>query len=257
MKVVILAGGFGTRLSEETDVKPKPMVEIGGMPILWHIMKIYSTYGFNDFIICLGYKGFLIKEFFANYYLHLSDVTIELSSGKISIHNCKSEEMKVTLIDTGIYTQTGGRIKKVGKYIGKETFMMTYGDGLADINILELIKFHRKMKRYGTITAVRPPGRFGSLDIGKEGNVLKFEEKPLGDRSWINGGFFVLEPEILDYIEDDNTFWEREPLHDLARNNNLSAFRHTGFWKPMDTLREKRLLENLWKNGNAPWKIWD
>jgi glucose-1-phosphate cytidylyltransferase len=257
MKVVILAGGLGTRLSEETEIKPKPMVEIGGKPIIWHIMKTYSTQGFNEFIVCLGYKGFLIKEYFANYFLHLSDVTIELSTGNIKVHDCKSEDIKMTLIDTGIQTQTGGRIKRIGKYIGDESFMLTYGDGLADINIVDLLNFHRKNKKLATVTTVSPPGRFGALVLGKNNEVTKFEEKPLGDGGWINGGFFVLEPEVLNYIADDNTFWEREPMSNLAKNGQLSAFKHTGFWKPMDTLRDKTELENLWNSGKAPWKIWD
>ena len=256
MKVVILAGGLGTRLSEETEIKPKPMVEIGGMPILWHIMKIYSSQGYNDFIICLGYKGFLIKEYFANYFLHLSDITIELSTGKTKVHNCKSEKMTMTLIDTGINTQTGGRIKRVREYIGNETFMLTYGDGLADININNLLKLHKENNKLATITAVRPPGRFGSLILGNNNEVIKFEEKPSGDGSWINGGFFVLEPEILNYIEDDNTYWERKPIVKLASEGQLSAYEHLGFWKPMDTLRDKTELENLWNSGKAPWKIW-
>ena len=257
MKVVILAGGLGTRISEETEIRPKPMVEIGGMPILWHIMKIYSSQGFNEFIICLGYKGFLIKEYFANYFLHLSDITIELSTGNTEVHDCKSEKIKMTLIDTGIQTQTGGRIKRVGKYIGTETFMLTYGDGLADINIKNLLKFHKENKKLGTITAVRPPGRFGSLILRNNNEVINFEEKPSGDGGWINGGFFVLEPEVLNYIEDDNTCWEREPMVNLATEGQLSAYKHEGFWKPMDTLRDKTELENLWSSGKAPWKIWD
>jgi glucose-1-phosphate cytidylyltransferase len=257
MKVVILAGGLGTRLSEETEIRPKPMVEIGGKPIIWHIMKIYSTQGFNEFIVCLGYKGFLIKEYFANYFLHLSDVTIELSTGNIKVHDCKSEDIKMTLIDTGIQTQTGGRIKRIGKYIGDESFMLTYGDGLADINIVDLLNFHRKNKKLATVTTVSPPGRFGALVLGKNNEVIKFEEKPLSDGGWINGGFFVLEPEVLNYIADDNTFWERDPMANLALNGQLSAFKHTGFWKPMDTLRDKTELENLWNSGKAPWKIWD
>jgi glucose-1-phosphate cytidylyltransferase len=257
MKVVILAGGLGTRLSEETEIRPKPMVEIGGKPIIWHIMKIYSTQGFNEFIVCLGYKGFLIKEYFANYFLHLSDVTIELSTGNIKVHDCKSEDIKMTLIDTGIQTQTGGRIKRIGKYIGDESFMLTYGDGLADINIVDLLNFHRKNKKLATVTTVSPPGRFGALVLGKNNEVTKFEEKPLSDGGWINGGFFVLEPEVLNYIADDNTFWERDPMANLAINGQLSAFKHTGFWKPMDTLRDKTELENLWNSGKAPWKIWD
>ena len=256
MKVVILAGGLGTRLSEETEVRPKPMVEIGGMPILWHVMKIYSSQGFNEFIICLGYKGFLIKEYFANYFLHLSDVTIELSTGKINVHNCKSEDIKLTLIDTGISTQTGGRIKRVKEYIGNETFMLTYGDGLADINIKNLLKLHKENKKLATVTAVRPPGRFGSIILGDNNEVIKFEEKPSGDGGWINGGFFVLEPEILNYIEDDNTYWEREPMANLASKGQLSAYEHSGFWKPMDTIRDKTELQNMWDSGKAPWKIW-
>ena len=257
MKVVILAGGLGTRLSEETEIKPKPMVEIGGMPILWHIMKIYSSQGFSEFIICLGYKGYLIKEYFVNYFLHLSDITIELSSGKINVHNCKSEKISMTLIDTGIQTQTGGRIKRIGKYIGNEAFMLTYGDGLADINIKNLLKFHKENNKLATITAVRPPGRFGSLIFGNNNEVTKFEEKPSGDGGWVSGGFFVLEPEILNYIEDDNTYWEREPIVNLASEGQLSAYKHEGFWKPLDTLRDKTELENLWNSGKAPWKIWD
>lgn len=233
------------------------MVEIGGKPIIWHIMKIYSTQGFNEFIVCLGYKGFLIKEYFANYFLHLSDVTIELSTGNIKVHDCKSEDIKMTLIDTGIQTQTGGRIKRIGKYIGDESFMLTYGDGLADINIVDLLNFHRKNKKLATVTTVSPPGRFGALVLGKNNEVTKFEEKPLSDGGWINGGFFVLEPEVLNYIADDNTFWEREPMANLALNGQLSAFKHTGFWKPMDTLRDKTELENLWNSDKAPWKIWD
>ena len=254
--MVILAGGLGTRLSEETEVKPKPMVEIGGMPILWHIMKIYSSQGFNEFIICLGYKGFIIKEYFANYYLHLSDVTIELSTGKIKVHNCKSEEIRLTLIDTGISTQTGGRIKRVGEYIGNETFMLTYGDGLANINAIDLLNFHKRNKKLATVTAVRPPGRFGSLVLN-DNEVLKFAEKPLGDGGWINGGFFVLEPEVLNYVKDDNTLWEREPMTNLALDGQLSAYKHLGFWKPMDTIRDKTELQNLWDSGKAPWKIWE
>jgi glucose-1-phosphate cytidylyltransferase len=257
MKVVILAGGLGTRISEETETRPKPMIEIGGMPIIWHIMKIYSTQGFDDFIICLGYKGFIIKEYFANYFLHLSDVTIELSTGNIKVHNCKSEKIKMTLIDTGIQTQTGGRIKRIEEYIGNESFMLTYGDGLADINIKNLLKYHKENNKIATITAVRPPGRFGSLILGSNNEVIKFAEKPSGGESWINGGFFVLEPEILNYIEGDNTYWEREPMINLATEGQLSAYVHSGFWKPMDTLRDKTELENLWNSGKAPWKIWD
>ncbi len=256
MKTVILAGGFGTRLSEETELKPKPMVEIGGLPIILHIMKYYTGFGFNEFIICVGYKGYLIKEYFTNYFLHLSDITIELSTGKIHVHNCKSEDMKVTLVDTGINTQTGGRIKRIQKYINNETFMLTYGDGLSDININKLLDYHYKNKKFATVTAVQPPGRFGTLKIIGNGIVESFNEKPAGDGAWINGGFFVLEPEIFDYIKDDNTYWEREPMENLAKDNQLAAYIHKGFWRPMDTLRDKLELEKIWQNGNAPWKNW-
>ena len=257
MKIVILAGGLGSRLSEETMSKPKPMVEIGGMPILWHIMKIYSAYGFNEFVVCLGYKGYMIKEYFANYFLHLSDVTVELATGKLKIHNCKSEDLIVTLIDTGLNTQTGGRIKRVESYIGNETFLLTYGDGLADININDLVDFHKKHRKLVTVTAVRPPGRFGTLVLGESSHITKFEEKPVGDGGWVNGGFFVLKPKVLDYIEGDETYWERDPLESLAKNNELVAYKHTGFWKPMDTLRDKRELEKAWDSGKAPWKVWE
>lgn len=256
MKVVILAGGFGTRLSEETDLRPKPMVEIGGKPILWHIMKIYSTYGFNDFIICLGYKGYMIKEYFANYFIHNSDITISLKENTIQVHNNYCEPWRVTLVDTGLNTQTGGRIKRVQKYIGNETFMATYGDGVGDINLRDLLDFHRKHGKYATVTAVQPSGRFGALDINDGNLVVSFEEKPKGDKAWINGGFFVLEPEIFDYIDGDDTIWERESLVKLARDGQLVAFKHYGFWKPMDTLRDKRELEELWNSGNPPWKVW-
>ena len=255
MKVVILAGGFGTRLSEETDVKPKPMVEIGGKPILWHIMKIYSAYGFNDFVICLGYKGYVIKEYFANYFLHMSDVTIDLKNNQIEVHNVKAEPWKVTLIDTGLNTMTGGRIKRIQPYVGDETFMLTYGDGVGNINIKELLEFHKKHGKYATLTAVQPSGRFGALDLDKN-EIKAFKEKPKGDGAWINGGFFVLEPQIFEYIEGDETIWEREPLENLARDGQLMAYKHTGFWHPMDTLRDKRKLETLWETGSAPWKIW-
>ena len=257
MKVVILAGGLGTRLSEETELKPKPMVEIGGKPILWHIMKIYSHFGFNDFIICLGYKGYIIKEYFANYFIHRSDLTIELKNNHIEVHNSHCEPWRVTLIDTGLNSQTGGRIKRVQNFIGKETFMMTYGDGVGDVKITELIEFHKKHRKYATVTAVQPSGRFGALNIDHKSFVLNFEEKPKGDRSWINGGFFVLEPEIFNYIKDDYTMWEREPLEKLANDQQLIAYKHYGFWKPMDTLRDKRELEALWDSGSPPWKIWD
>ncbi|KAA0257625.1 glucose-1-phosphate cytidylyltransferase [Deferribacter autotrophicus] len=256
MKVVILAGGFGTRLSEETDIKPKPMVEIGGKPILWHIMKIYSHYGFNDFIICLGYKGYVIKEYFANYFLHMSDVTIDLKNNQIDVHNVKAESWKVTLVDTGLSTMTGGRIKRIKDYVGNKPFMLTYGDGVGNINIKELLEFHRRHGKYATLTAVQPSGRFGSLDL-EESQVKAFKEKPKGDGAWINGGFFVLEPQIFNYIKGDETIWEREPLENLAKEGQLMAYKHVGFWKPMDTLRDKRELESLWQSGNPPWKVWE
>ncbi len=256
MKVVILAGGFGSRLSEETDLKPKPMVEIGGKPMLWHIMKIYSHYGFNDFIICLGYKGYVIKEYFANYFLHQSDVTIDIKSNRVDVHYSKAEPWRVTLIDTGLNTMTGGRIKRIEKHVNS-TFMLTYGDGVADINIKELIKYHKKNKKYATITAVQPSGRFGAVSINEDGVVESFFEKPKGDNAWINGGFFVLEPEVFNYIKNgDNEIWEKAPLEELARDGQLVAYKHSGFWKCMDTLRDKIELENLWNTDRAPWKVW-
>lgn len=259
MKVVILAGGLGTRLSEETDVKPKPMVEIGGKPILWHIMKIYSRYGFNEFIICLGYKGYVIKEYFANYFLHQSDVTIEIKNNKrhIEVHSCKAEEWRITLVDTGLNTMTGGRIKRVAHYIGKETFLLTYGDGVSDVDISQLVQFHKSHGKYATVTAIQPAGKFGALEIGDNNQILSFQEKPKGDGAWVNGGFFVLEPEVLDYISGDDTFWEREPLETLAKNKQLVAYKHHGFWKCMDTLRDKYELEQLWSTGKAKWKVWE
>jgi len=257
MNVVILAGGFGARLSEETEIRPKPMVEIGGKPILWHIMKIYSYYGFYDFVVCLGYKGYVIKEFFSNYFLHQSDVTIDIKNNKIEIHDCKAEPWKVTLIDTGLNTMTGGRIKRVHKYVNNETFMLTYGDCLGNINVIELLNFHKKHGKYVTITAVQPPGRFGALNLNDGNHVLSFLEKPKGDRGWINGGFFVLEPEIFDYIKGDEIVLEREPLENLAKDGKLVAYKHTGFWHPMDTLRDKNYLESLFQSGNAPWKIYE
>jgi len=256
MKVVILAGGFGTRLSEETDLRPKPMVEIGGKPILWHIMKIYSHYSFNDFVICLGYKGYVIKEYFANYFLHQSDVTINLKDNNMEIHQSKAEPWKITLVDTGINTMTGGRIKRIQKYIGNESFMLTYGDGVGDIDIQALLKFHEMHKKYATVTSVQPSGRFGALNLDNKKNVLSFQEKPKGDGAWINGGFFVLEPAIFDYIHADDTVWEKEPLEKLAHDGQLVAYTHIGFWQPMDTLREKNNLEELWKTEKAPWKVW-
>jgi len=257
MKCVILAGGLGTRISEETYLKPKPMIEIGNRPILWHIMKIYSSHGINNFIICCGYKGYVIKEYFANYFLHMSDVTFNMNDNSMKVHNSKSEPWSVTLIDTGEHTMTGGRLKRVREYIkDDESFCFTYGDGLGDINISELINFHKKHKRLATLTAARPPGRYGALEINQSNFVERFKEKPEGDGSWINGGYFVLNPSVLDYVENDETSWEMEPLMNLAKSNQLAAFKHTGFWQPMDTLREKTLLNNLWKNNKAPWKTW-
>lgn len=256
MKVVILAGGFGTRLSEETDIKPKPMIEIGEKPVLWHIIKIYSYYGFNDFIICLGYKGYIIKEYFSNYFLHQSDVTMDLEKNSMEIHQSKAEPWKITLVDTGLNTMTGGRIKRVQKYINDETFMLTYGDGVGSINISELFEFHKKHNKFATVTAVQPSGRFGALNLDKQANVLAFQEKPQGDNAWVNGGFFVLEPQIFNYIEGDETLWERKPVENLAKDGELIAYKHSGFWHAMDTLRDKNYLEQLWKSGQAPWKIW-
>lgn len=255
MKAVILAGGLGTRLSEETTIKPKPMIEIGGLPILWHIMKIYSCYGIKEFIICCGYKGYLIKEYFANYYLHSRDFTVDLQKNSITTHNVDSEDWKVTLVDTGKDTLTGGRLARVKEYIGNETFCFTYGDGLADVNISKLIDFHFKKGRKATLTAVQPPGRFGSLAF-ERGRVLGFNEKPKGDGNWINGGFFVLQPETKDFIENDFCSWEQKPMQKLAELNQLSAFHHSGFWQPMDTLRDKMVLQDLWESNKAPWKIW-
>ena len=257
MKVVILAGGMGTRLSEETDLKPKPMAEIGTKPMLWHIMKIYSHYGFNDFVLCLGYKGYMIKEYFANYFLHQADVTIDMKNNSMEVHHKKAEPWKVTLVDTGLNTMTGGRIKRVQEYLGKEPFMLTYGDGVADIDLGKLTAYHRKKGGYATITAIQNVGRFGALDITSDGSATAFHEKPTGDGAWINGGFFVLEPKIFDYIkEGDSSIWERKPLERLSADGRLNAYRHKGFWKCMDTLRDKTELESLWQSGNAPWKIW-
>lgn len=258
MKIVILAGGLGTRLTEETTVRPKPMVEIGGKPILWHIMKIYAHYGYNDFIICLGYKGHIIKEYFINYYLYNSDLTVEVSSNNLEVHYSTSESFKVTLVDTGIDTNTAGRIQRIQKYIGNEPFMLTYGDGVSDINIPELLTFHKSHGRLATLSSIRMPGRFGNLDTNKKGIVNRFEEKPDGDGMWINGGFFVLEPGIFKYLEGDmdNVQLEREPLGRIAKDGELAAYRHKGFWKCMDALRDKIELEELWEKGNAPWKIW-
>lgn len=257
MKVVILAGGLGTRIGEETGVRPKPMIELGERPILWHIMKIYSHYGFNKFIICVGYKGYQIKEYFANYFLHESDVTFKFAGGETRVvHSHTAEPWEVTIVDTGIETQTGGRIKRVKKYLENKTFMLTYGDGVANVNIKELLRFHRSHKKLATVTAVRPLGRFGALSIRSDNRVSKFEEKTEGTNSWINGGFFVLEPKVIDYIEGDHVPFEGDPLRKLAKEDQLMAYKHDGFWQPMDTLREKRLLEDLWNSGKAPWKIW-
>lgn len=257
MKVVILAGGLGTRLSEETDLKPKPMVEIGEYPIIWHIMKIYSYFGFNDFIICLGYKGYLIKEYFANYFLHRADVEVDIQNNEIKYLNSAKETWKISLIDTGLNTMTGGRIKRVRKYLNNKTFMLTYGDGLSNVNITNLVKFHQNRKKIATVTAVQPAGRFGSLSIGSEDNISSFLEKPPGDNSWVNGGFFVLEPEVIDFIDGDETVWEREPLEKISQNRQLVAYKHGGFWHPMDTLRDKNYLNQIWKSGTAPWKVWN
>ena len=257
MKAVILAGGYGTRISEETTVKPKPMVEIGDKPILWHIMKIYAAHGISDFIICLGYKGYIIKEYFANYWLYRSDVTFDMRNNKTEIHQNGAEPWKVTLVDTGENTMTGGRIKRVRNYIGDETFCLTYGDGVTDVNIKDLIDFHRDQKALATLTAVQSPGRFGAFKLEQnQHKISAFKEKPKGDGAWINGGFFVVEPSIIDHIKDDSTVWEREPLEKLAHDGELAAYKHQGFWQPMDTLRDKNVLEELWQSGKAPWKIW-
>ena len=256
MKAIILAGGLGTRISEESHLKPKPMIEIGGKPILWHIMKMYSQYGVNDFVICLGYKGYYIKEYFSNYFLHMSDVTFCMRDNSMEIHQKFAEPWKVTLVDTGEGTMTGGRLKRVASYIEDETFCFTYGDGVADVNISELIEIHKSSGRQATVTAIQPPGRYGALHIDN-GSVHHFQEKPAGDGAWINGGFFVLEPSVLDLIDGDDTVWEQRPLQQLAAKGELSAFQHDGFWQAMDTLREKNLLEDLWSSNKAPWKSWE
>lgn len=256
MKAVILAGGLGTRISEETIVKPKPMVEIGGKPILWHIMKIYSAHGVNEFVICLGYKGYIIKEYFANYFLHMSDVTFDMSHNRMEVHNNSAEPWRVTLVDTGDATMTGGRLLRVADYVKNEDFFcMTYGDGVGDINISKTLDFHRTHGKLATLTATQPPGRFGALGIEDE-QVHAFQEKPTGDGGWINGGFFVLAPQVLEYIEGDDSIWERTPLERLAAASELMAYKHDGFWQPMDTLRDKHHLEELWQSGKAPWKSW-
>ncbi len=255
MKAVILAGGLGSRISEETHNKPKPMVHIGGKPILWHIMKIFSAYGINEFIICLGYKGYMIKEYFNNYFLHMSDVTIDVEHKKLEVHENHAESWRVTLIDTGATTMTGGRLKRVRNYLGNEDFCFTYGDGVADVDIGNLIKFHKSQGKLATVTAVQPPGRYGALNL--DGSAVKgFLEKPLGDGGWINGGFFVLSPKVIDYIDRDETSWEAEPMQQLANEGNLSAYFHKGYWQPMDTLRDRRQIERLWLSGDAPWKTW-
>jgi glucose-1-phosphate cytidylyltransferase len=255
VKAVLLAGGLGNRLSEETDTKPKPMVEIGGKPILWHIMKIYSAHGINEFIICVGYKGYIIKEYFANYFLHMSDVTFDILNNKMVPHQVSAEPWKITLVDTGANTLTGGRLKRVADYLDNEDFCFSYGDGLGNIDVTESIKFHKSHGKLATVTAVQPPGRFGALRLNKN-KVTGFREKPIDDGGWINGGFFVLSPKVLSYIDGDNTVWERDPMENLASEDNLMAFMHQSFWQPMDTLREKKQLEELWESGKAPWKIW-
>ena len=258
MKVVIFAGGLGTRISEETDVRPKPMVEIGGKPILWHIMKMYSHYGYNDFIICLGYKGYIIKEYFMNYFLHNSDITIDIGKNSVEVHDTNSEAFKVTLVETGLETKTAGRLKKVQKYIGNEDFMLTYGDGVCDVDIKNLVEFHKSHHKIATVTSVQLDARFGGMDVGENGAVQSFREKTKDDSKWINGGFFVLKPEVFKYLQGDmnSTMWEDTPLEALAKDNQLVAYRHLGFWKCMDALRDKIELEDLWKNKNAKWKVW-
>jgi glucose-1-phosphate cytidylyltransferase len=255
MKVVILAGGLGTRISEESSLRPKPMIEIGGKPVLWHILKMYSAHGLNDFVICCGYKGYVIKEFFANYFLHTSDVSIDLQKNKLEVHQAGGEPWKVTLVDTGEATMTGGRVKRIAKYLNGEDFCLTYGDGLSDVNITELVAFHKKSGRKATVTAVKPPGRFGVLNLQGD-KVTEFVEKPMGDGGYINGGFFVLSNSVTSMIAGDSTIWEKEPLETLADKGELGAFCHHGFWQPMDTLRDKIQLEELWKTGEAPWKKW-
>lgn len=258
MKVVILAGGFGTRISEESHLKPKPMIEIGGRPILWHIMKIYSSYGYNDFVICLGYKGYYIKEYFAHYFLHESDVTFDFrNANERIIHNNSAEPWQVTLVDTGLETMTGGRVKRIKPYIENDTFMLTYGDGVGDINIRELVETHKQHGKLVTVTSTQPNGRFGALELDGTNKVMGFREKPRGDGSWINSGFFVMNPNVFDYIEGDETYLEREPLENLSKDGELYAYKHKSFWQPMDTLRDKLYLEELWQKGDAPWKLWD
>lgn len=255
MKAVILAGGLGTRISEESAVRPKPMIEIGGKPILWHIMKSYASHGIHDFIICCGYKGYVIKEYFANYFLHMSDITIDMSNNSIQVHEKKAEPWKITMVDTGSETQTGGRLKRIAGYIGDQDFCMTYGDGVGSIDIKSLVAFHKEHGKLATMTAVQPPGRFGALELSGS-SIKSFLEKPQGDGGWINGGFFVLNPHVLSLIDNDQTVWERQPLESLASQDQLEAYFHQGFWQPMDTLRDKAYLEELWSSGGAPWKSW-
>ena len=260
MKIVIFAGGLGTRISEETEIRPKPMVEIGGKPILWHIMKIYEFYGYNEFIICLGYKGFMIKEYFMNYYLHNSDVTIELNNNKLDIHYTNTESFKVTLIDTGLETKTAGRLKKIQKYVDNEDFMLTYGDGVANINLHNLLSFHKLHNKIATLTAIQPEAKFGGMELSDHNLVTQFREKPTGDGRWVNGGFFILRPEVFEYLDDkniDSVMWEEGPLVKLSENNQLIAYKHYGFWKCMDALRDKIELEDMWKKNQAQWKIWN
>ena len=257
MKAVILAGGYGTRISEESSVRPKPMVEIGEKPILWHIMKIYSAHGINNFIVCCGYKGYMIKEYFSNYFLHMSDVTFDMKSNCMEVHHNNVEPWKITLIDTGERTMTGGRIKRVKDYIDNGTFCLTYGDGVSDVNIANLVQFHHDQNALATLTAVQAPGRFGAIRLEKnQTKISSFREKPQGDGAWINGGFFICEPRVIDYIRDDSTVWEQEPLQRLAQEGKVAAFKHEGFWHPMDTLRDKSALEELWQSEEAPWKVW-
>jgi len=256
MKAVILAGGLGTRISEESVTRPKPMIEIGGKPILWHIMKIYSAHGINDFVVCCGYKGYVIKEYFANYFLHMSDVTFDMQNNKMEVHHRHAEPWRVTLVDTGEATMTGGRLKRIAEHVDGEDFCMTYGDGVSNVDISALLKFHRDHGKQATVTATQPPGRYGALNL--DGNTVKsFVEKPMGDGGWINGGFFVLNPKVLDLVDGDDTIWERKPLESLAAADQLEAFFHRGFWQPMDTLRDKIHLEELWQSGKAPWKVWE
>lgn len=256
MKVVLLAGGLGTRLSEETVLKPKPMVEIGGMPMLWHIMKMYSAHGYNDFVVCLGYKGYVVKEYFANYFMHKSDITIDLATNSMMVHDTNAEPWKITLVDTGADSMTGGRVKRIQKHVGNEPFMLTYGDGVSNVNIAKLVEFHKSKGKLCTVTSVQPSGRFGAINMSDDETVLSFMEKPKGDGAWINGGFFVCQPEVFDYIKGDSTTWEKEPMENLAKDNQMAAFKHEGFWKPMDTLRDKIELEQDWVNNKAQWKTW-